>query len=769
MATDTAAAPPAHSRRRNFWQLPTFVLGVAAAVAAYAAFPPPPVTPADRLGRQLAELRQAIDRRPVNRGTVEVLASQAAAAAEQFPESAPLIHFLVGSGYLALAETVPADPDAWSLAATHLARVEEDGLPDPLDRQRLAFRRAKAVAAVGAGDPAALLPTLANPPPGEDPDGERRRLLADVALRTDPPDLRRARDELHAYLTGPVRMPAPTLARYRLRLSEVYLALNEPDKARTWLKEVGTAAPPDVQAQARVQLARMAAAENNWPEAVRLYETAQQTPGLPAEQRAAIHYQTGVGYVHLRDPAAAAPHFEQAAAGSGPVAVAAAVRLAELILRDPTARGIRSKAVDLLDRAVPPAQGSEFRNPYLSADEVRAAFEEAITVCLNEAEYGTAVRAATAYGKVAAGGRDRERRAEVNAAWAAVLHRSAGPAQAAARFKEAADDYLHAAAGYPTPDGKADLLRRAADCLRRAGDTASAEAVIDQLTRTPGMPEDAQAAAWLEKGEILLAGGRFPEGVEALQKAMAGPSAAVARVRLAVAHLDQAKQKGATPAARAEAQALTAFAQQLLTQAANTTAVTQPEREAHRQALYELGKLLLTQGNFPDAEARFRQLLQAHPTGPSAGPAKLYLGSCLLLLARGAHQDSRPPADADRKLDEALKLFRELSESDDEFLKTQADIRLANATLMLKRYDDMPALCERLAERYRGKVEELIVLSMLYSAYAYAERPEPAARTFERMREVFARLGPDAFPGGPEEYTREYWVTTWFEPRKAKP
>ncbi len=764
MATDTAADAPA---RRHYWQLPTFALGVAAAVAAYTAFPPRPASPADRLGKQLTDLRQALDQRPfIDYKAVESLTPQVAAAAEEFPDSAPLAHFLAGSGYLALAESAPADPDGWAVAAAHLTAVEPDRLP-AADRVRLAFRRAKAQAAVGAGDPAAILPALVNVPPGEDPGGERHRLVADVCLRVEPPDLKRARDELTAYLTGPTKVPVAVVAHYRLKLGEVHLALNEVKEARQWLTDAGRDAPADVQAQAQAQLARLAASENNWPEAVKLYEAALAGPGLPADQRGPVRYQAGVALVNARNPAAAAQYFEQAAREAGPVAAAAAVRLAELVLRDPAARGNRARAVDLLAGAAPPA--GEFKNPYLAADELRSAFEEAVGVCLAEAEYGSAVRAATAYAKVAAGGRDRELRAQANAAWAAALqHTATAAAQAAVKFKEAAADYQAVAAGFPTRGDRADLLRRAAACLRQAGDPAAAVAVIDQITQMQGVADEVRAAAWQEKGEILLAGDRFPEAVLALQQAMTGPQAAAVRVKLAVAHLDQARRKAGNALARAEAQGLVAFAQQLLTQVANATAVTPQDRDAQQQALYELGKLLLTQGSLPDAEARFRQLLQANPTGPQAGSAKLYLGSCLLLLARGANQDNRPPADADRKLTEALKLFQELSESPDAFLKTQADIRLANATLMLKRYDEMPALCNKLAERYRGKVEELIVLSMLYSAYAYSERLESAARTLSRMQEVFAALGPAAFPGGPEEYTREYWVKQWFEPLGKK-
>lgn len=754
MATDSA--------RRNYWQLPTFVLGVAAAIAAVAAFPPQPPSAADRLKCQLDELRQALDRKPVDPSAVEALLPQAAAAAEQVPDAAPLAHYLAGSAQLALAEAAPAEADRWAAAADLLGRVEPGQLADPADRKRLTYRKAKALAAVGSGDPAALLPALLDLPPGADPEGERRRLIADVALRATPPDLERAREELTSYLTGPARAPVPTLARYRLKLGEVLLALNKPDEARKWLRDLGAEAPVDAQAQAHAQLARLAAAENNWAEAVKLYEATLTAPGLPADQLGTVRYQAGLAHARLNNPAAAAPHFEAAAKGSGPAAAAAAVRLAELLLRDPALRGQRGRAVDQLEAA---ARQAGSRNPHLTADEVRATFEEAVTVCVREGEFGSAVRAATAYAPVAAGGRDKERRAEAHLAWAQALQQAPAAGDSpAAHFKAAAEDYSQLAAAYPTATGKADLLRKAAACLRQAGDAAGAGAIIDQLTTMPGLAPDVVAAAWLEKGEALLAANHFAEATQALQKATAGPAGMIARVRLAVAHLDQAKRAGGTD----EARGMTALAQQLLTQVANTTAATAPDREAQHQALFELGKLLLAQGNIPDGEARFRQLVQADPTGPKAGLAKLYLGSSLLLLARGAHQGGRPPADADRKLTEALGYFEELAKSDDAFLRTQADIRQANATLLLKRYNEMPALCEKLADRYRGKVEELIVLSMLYSSNRFADLPGAAARTLGRMEEVFAKLGPDAFPGGSEEYTREYWVKTWFEPLRRK-
>ena len=91
----------------------------------------------------------------------------------------------------------------------------------------------------------------------------------------------------------------------------------------------------------------------------------------------------------------------------------------------------------------------------------------------------------------------------------------------------------------------------------------------------------------------------------------------------------------------------------------------------------------------------------------------------------------------------------------------------SNATLLLKRYDDMPKLCNATAERYKNKPEELIVLGMLYASYLRAERPELATRTLARMEETFAAMPATAFSGGMEEFTKAYWQK-WFDQVKRR-
>ena len=783
MATDTAhdviftivespapSSPPT-PRRRNYWQLPLFVLGVTAAIAAWRTFPPQPDNPADLFQKDLGALKQAVDRKPVDAGQLVEAARKVEMAFEQFPSEANQAHFLLGSAHGYLAEFGSDSAEHWSKSAQYFAKCDPLTLPDLADRGRCVFRSAKATAAIGAGNPIALLPALQAVPSGEDV-GERSRLIAETSLRLNPPDWKRAKEELSAFLSGPQRGTPAGTAKYRLKLSELCLQTNEPEKARAWLQQIDKNATPEVQALAKVQLARLAAADNNWQEAVGLFAAAQATPGLPNDQLGVIRYETGKGYLALNNKVEAAAFFERAAADGGAASLASSVKLAELAARDPMAKGKRTAAAEQLEAAVKSLKpGPEFRNAHVSLDDVRNAFEETIQVCLTEGDYTSALRSIAAYGAVSLPGRDRERKAESYGAWAASLAGQSTPDAtllAKEKWKLAADEYTALATAHPIPAGKVDLYRRGASCFRSAGNDSAALDLLDQLLLVNGATTEQTAPAHLEKGEILLAQQKFPEGIDALKKAVAigGSTATVAQVKLGRAHLDEGRRKLTSGPTQTEARGLLDLGKNLLTQIANKTYDTPPEREAQQEALYDLGKVLMP-ANLPEAEARFRQLVQSNPSGTFAERAKLYLGSCLLLLARGEHKGGTPPADAERKLTEALGVFESLAQSKTPYMAAQADIRVVNATLLLKRYDDMPKLCNATAERYKNKPEELIVLGMLYASYLRAERPELATRTLTRMEETFAAMPATAFSGGMEEFTKVYWQK-WFDQVKRR-
>jgi tetratricopeptide (TPR) repeat protein len=760
---ETGTPTTAPAPRRHIWQLPTFAIGLTAAILAWQAFPPKPESPGDGYRRDLAALSAQLDKKTIDPAAVEAQVRKVSAAVDQYPSEAARAHFLIGTAHMMLAEQGnPDSADAsWLRATEQFTKCDPQLLAEKADQARYAFRAAKAAAATKVGLPEKLVPSLMAPPPGEEP-GERSRLLAETYLRLTPPDIKKARDELTGYLSGSYRANPATAARLKLTLADLCTQLHEPEKTRAWLKEIGTAAPADMQAMAKVQLARLAAGEGKWEEAVKLFAAAQAIPGLPPDQLGMIRYETGRCLVSLKNPAEAVPYFQQASASGGAAAVASAVKLAELRSQDPSAKGNRAESAEYLENAMKSIKPGEFKNPHLSIDDLRNTFEDVIRVSMGEGDYEAAMRAVTAYGGVAETRKDLELRANIYQAWATSLGtKSENALQCVEMWRKAATDYMALAASHPSAPAKLEYYRKAAGGFRQARDDASAILALQAIDGVTGLTPELTATVALDKADMLLASSKFAEACDAFKQAIAagGVPGTQAQLKLARAHMEEGRKRLA--ASPGEARGLIELGQNLLTQLANKTFETPTERETQQEAVYDLGKILMGQ-NLLESEARFRQLIQLDPAGPYAEKAKLWLGSCLLLLARGEHKGGVAPADADKKLTEALGLFNELSQSKLPYIQAQADIRIVNVTLMLKKYDEMPALCNRLTERYKQRPEELIVLGMLYTSYVRSERGDLAARTVARMQDSFAKIPDTAFLGGMEEFTRAYWQR-WFD------
>jgi tetratricopeptide (TPR) repeat protein len=207
------------------------------------------------------------------------------------------------------------------------------------------------------------------------------------------------------------------------------------------------------------------------------------------------------------------------------------------------------------------------------------------------------------------------------------------------------------------------------------------------------------------------------------------------------------------------------FALQLLEQAADAPTIQDAEKPAHEKALYELGRQLLARNRIPDAEARFRKMLQLYPKAADAPTAKLCLASALL-----AQVERSPAGASDPRLTESLALLESEADSPDKALQTQAKLRVARAYLGVGKYEDAVKTATNLADATKGTVEELIALSMAYNAYAYQSQWDQAGVIASRMRGTFKDLPETSFAGDTPEYTRNYWSQNWFEKLdKVKP
>ena len=779
MATDTAAAPTAPTRAdptRHIWQVPVLLLGVAAFVAVWQGWlPVGRADPASAFMQNVTALKFEYEKVTPDAVELKALLNKVAAGVEAYPEKAPLARFHLGSGYVRLAE-LTAVPDEtrgyWTLASQHFALVTDKQLRDPADAPRLAFRAAKARAAVGlpadapVADIALLVTVLSAAPPGEDA-GETYRLITDLLLRLHPPAVGLAKVALTRYLTATgIATPAASLARARFRLGDLYLQTKEYDQARKWLEQIGTDAPPDVLVPAKGALAQVLMAEGNFVAAAKELETLRGAPGVPPAVRLAAAYQLGVCKLKLREPEAAARLFEEAAKGDGPEAPAAALQLAEVHLHSPDPAR-HTAAAALLATAVKGVRDPAGYDPtFIALADAQATFEVAITTLLADAAYEAAQSAAVAYAVVAAPGRDRERLAEVYGAWGAAIKKKGGEPKP--KFKAAADELAALAAFQPTTDGKLDMLRRAASFYRKADDSAAAVARLEEAVKLPAIPEAAQGPLWVELADALLAANRPEKVWKAFDNAMAaaGPVSTATRYRLARQFVDS-RHDGLAPVGRA-----------LFEQIAKQQNVTAAEREFHERALTELANALIREGNFADAEARLRAQLALYPNGPEAGLARLLLGVCLLQRAAAP---AVVAADAAKWRGEAVAAFKQIvTECDaaerragkltdrEAWLRLQAALRVLQTYQQMKKPYDLLTEAAPLLDRYKGTVEELIVLSLVYHAFKQMNDPGKALDTRDRMKDVFDRLPPSAFPQPIGEYSRDYWLKVWFpaEPKK---
>jgi len=783
MATVTAAAPrPPRTRpdpTRRVWQVPVFLLGLGAFLAAYTGLlPVGPPDPATAFRKEVAGLRTAAEKLPADPAEMKGRVARVAGALGSYPDHAPAAHFALGGGYVRLAETAPSPGDAknyWTLAKQHFDDVRPAQLPDTADPPRLAYRAAKARAAAlpPTATPAEIDLTrelLTRTPAGEDP-GDGPRLVAELCLRVVPPDAKKAKEALTAYIAdaGPAIPPA-AVERAKLRLSEIHLMLADSDGAKVWLGRIGRDAPADVLPTAKAQLARIRMTEGDYAGAAREWELVRGIAEVPPEVRAAAAYHLGVCRLSAKppEPAAAAALFDEAAKAEGPEAAAAAVRLAELVLRDPDAAK-HAAAAGLLAAAVKGVTApAEYRGVLVPLNEVQATFELAAQTFVTDGAFEAAVAVADTYKAVAVGERDKEKRAAALAAWGDALTKTNG--DAAPKFAAAAEEYATLAAARPVDSDRAEQYRRAAALHRRAGNPTAALAALEQALKLPKLPDEASGPVWVEYAEGLLLANRPDEALRAFKQAMAtnGPTSTLARHRLARLLLDTRDPKKMP------------LGIELLAQIARSERVDPAEQDAHERALVELAHEHIRAGNFAEAESRLRTQLKLYPTGPEAGLGKLLLGVSLLQRADPRAKPAAP--DPAKARDEALKLFKELSaEIDarrkagrvverDAWLKTQASLRLLQTYQQMAKPYDVLTAADPLRRELSGTADELIVLSLMYHAYKQLDKPEGALTIRDQMRDVFAKLKdkPGAFWAKSGEYSREYWETVWFAPEGMK-
>ena len=355
--------------------------------------------------------------------------------------------------------------------------------------------------------------------------------------------------------------------------------------------------------------------------------------------------------------------------------------------------------------------------------------------------------------------------AEVLAAWAAALQKTAGDYKPKAL---AAADDKSLAATQPAVTAKADMLRRAAGLYKLGGNANAAVVVLQQATKLPQLSDAASGPAWAELADALVAADKPAEEVlKAFNEAMAAaqPISTTTRYRLARQFSDGRDAR------------LAPLARELFRQIAQQEMVGPTEQEFHERAQVELAHEFIRAANFPEAEVWLRKQLGFYPTGAEAPLGRLLLGVCLIQRASATLPTPPDSATAGRHRDEALKLFKQIvTEADDKhkregklserdaWLRLQAGLRVLQTYQQMNKPNDLLAEADKLRDRHRNSVEELIILSLIYHAFKQKSDVVRERQIRDQMKELFDRLPAASFTAQSGEYSRTYWEKVWFTP-----
>jgi tetratricopeptide (TPR) repeat protein len=804
---------------RQLWQLPTFLIGIAALFAVWHARPYLRPTPAERYARDLNQLRQHLEKTGPDAAAVQSLLRRI----EATPAPASLVaqaRFLTGSAYVALGEAGGPTEDVatrWKAAREYLESIAPGDLP-VADQQRLPYRLGKAWAWTGGVEPSKVIDAISRGLQSGDDAAEGLRLLADQYLKLTPPDPKKARDSLREYLSRASRADPGALSQARLRLGQLHNQLGELDEARKVLERIGPDAPADVYVAARASLAHSYQAEEDWNQAIRSYEQARDARGASAALRGPVFYQLAVCYLRVNRRADAIAALDQARAGSGPEGTAAAIRLAELQLRDPKAHETAAKALEAA--LANTTKSDQYQNEYLPLNEARAVYEEAATQYRLSGEFELALRVIRAYASIAEPGRDQELLVEVHEAWGnALVQQSLRDEGDRARLEDSgrqqfrqAAQLLQAVVEKKAPSERGESVKKAAELWVKAGDKAQATKVIKELAPGIDLPADKAGDEWLAKGEAALAAKDKGEAMQLLEKALQRSGPHLPKARLLLARLLLETREGPS-----EEKAIGLLEQ-------NLSPELEKDKEIHEQSAYALAFALYQKRDWRKAELRFAQALQFYPESNQAALARFHLARCHWWMAA---QEAVRIQEADNKLaaagftsdqhqklqkakDEGEERYREavaqLPEAvknaklqrdsielryrehlmkardpcreveaqllkaattslspEDALLLTRASFLASECAFYLGDYEECIDRNQKLQERYAGKVEFLIAGSQLWQCYSvYLEQPDRARYALTQMREAFAKMPDDAFDSTAEIRKRSYWEK-WFE------
>jgi tetratricopeptide (TPR) repeat protein len=781
MATDTARSTKSPAAR-HLWQVPAFLLGVAAVLVVMLVIRPRYST--DTLAaaeHQLSEARKALEDSTPDLSGALSRTKLVIAQADKYPQLSGEAHFLAGSAHLRLADEPGADtPRERQKARQEFDQALGSGVPEA-DQAKLNYRLGKVMLLLG-GDATKIVALLEKSAEADNA-AEGYGMLAMAYTRLATPDLGKAlkasREQLdRALRTSDVRLQ--TSARFQL--GKLYLQLKMDKDARQMLARVGQEVPEEFY-EARRLLGESYEQTGEWDNAARNWAQAREDAKLAGGEKAKVLYHLGRCYAQGQRKEAAGV-FEEVVALGGPEGQAAGIRLAEQ-----RADADTSTALTALSAALQGVHTAEdYRNPLLAVDDVRQVIEKIVSTAREKGDWPLARKAIDVYSSVAAPGKDDELAGQVldvqgQALAADAKLDSAKQEQAMEAFRNAAAAFERAAAKTPAGPDQISRLWTSAQLFLKAGMTPRAIELLGRVTQQEGTVKPEQMGeAWLLIGNAHDTSQHLEEARAAYQKCMAYPGQFGLKAQLALASLDLA-DKHVDEAERALQDVLKKVRE---TPHADPEIQEQASFTLAHAAYQRQGTVKEDLREYSTAEQRLKGAIEQYPESEWVDDARIKLGLCYWNEARlkdsallgtqagrsllndeekNAYQRQRDElltmaADQYDKVEQRMldrrKATGRLTPRESQLLKW-AEFWGTDCIFFLRKYDEAVRRCNALAGRYERLPEEMIALSQVWQTYSLMRLPEKAAETLVRMKTEFAKIPDAAFDGSLNTHQRAYW------------
>lgn len=753
----------------QLWQVPAFLVGVAALAGLLLSRPLWRDPEERRLERQLHELRQGLARPEIDSQRALALEEEVGGRAEVFPAKAGTAHFLLGSLYLRLGEggTGPEAPARLAAARRHLERADGLGVSEE-DNPSLRYRLARSWH-LTQDNPQGIIDVLTailderftEAAQGYD-------MLARAYLRLSPPNPEQALEANKKLLALPTA-DEELLIPARLLQGELLSNLKRPAEARSVLIRIGAAAAAPVRARARELRAQLSQQLEDWGEAVQLWEAALADDACPPADPARVRFDLGRCYRALGNLAKAEDAWKAVLSSSGDQAQAAAFELAELAwCRDVDA------AVDYFERAVREVNGpSTYRNSILDLAAARERLRNGAGRLCAQGDFPRALKMTRLYQRVADTPEVLKLRGQTEEAWGTALREARDPG-AAVHFSEAGDAYARVATA--TPEERPAWRRRAADMYREAGADAKAIEQLRLFVAEEPAPE-ACGGGHLGIAQAFERLNNRMEAEKAYLKCIQFPGAAAWRARFRLAELKIADGN------LGDAETDLGHCLDLM----NETDSLYP------RVLFTLADVHFKNQHFQKARDRYTEALARSTPTPALSPYRLRLAEAcwqealgvkslrkieptLNIVSRIAMEEHRKDQ-CQRSMREAINHYEQLCAdlvqrrtqaplaAEEEAILRRADLALAACLYEL---GDLPTALrqyELLASRYQSQVEQLFALRGLYLCHM---RPgefysnETARAKLQEMADLLGRFDDRAFPPVPGAWSRRDW-SNWIQ------